>query len=129
MKSLILFVLALTMVLPGVAYDKFDLNYAEIIMDHSDEEISFDVIGTRGDFVDIVIFRDKGEDLSAEVVSQSAGFECEILLAKNVRVGNSNQRAFHVVVDWAPGADLSGCQVTIDSNKDQFWNIELFMNY
>lgn len=80
----------------------------------------------------------KSKDGSAEPVvtisKQWSGFECEykqtLLSFSGYNSKNKTHvRTWEIQIEWAPGADLSGCIVNVDFPGLNTASAEIFMNY
>lgn len=80
----------------------------------------FDVYG-----IDVFTFdfdtEDEVEDFQV-IVEQHASFECDVTLEKEDGV-------LYITAKWTPGADLSGCEITLLNGDVNLGTTELYMNY
>lgn len=55
-------------------------------------------------------------------VEEYASFECDVDLAKEDEV-------LYITATWTPGADLSGCKITLINGEVNLGTTELYMNF
>ena len=79
-----------------------------------DESISVDVLN-KPVVTFVVELPASKETPSASVIAEHAGFECDVfsLEKRKTRYG-AETHCWEVKVTWAPGADSSGCEVTVN---------------
>lgn len=111
----------------------YNTQYVDLI---AYEGVAIDVAGTDGQ----VAFRLKVDSTNslekpqAVVLEEHNGFECEIDRVILLFSGyNQSSKKFSqdwvVVVNWFPGADLSGCQIEVTHTDLPWARAELYMNY
>lgn len=120
-------VLILSLLTSSMAFAECETTRDQIALDKA-QETSLDVAGY--DVVKFVgEFSYSKKMPTAEVTAEHAGFECEIVGAKRLKADYGSETVcWEISVDWSAGADLSGCELKISSEKESF-DASLYMNY
>lgn len=93
-----------------------------------------DVAGTEGLVtLKYEIWTDDQNFPSVKVITESNGFECQILDLTRTgfveRVSMPAQITYEIPVQWSPGADLSSCDILIAHPHFKPSQVRLEMNY
>ena len=98
----------------------------------SQEITEFEIANTDGKYVDIsfpVSHKNKESfHFITTHIKDENGFSCKV---HSVYVDSKNDETtvYRMLVDWEPGADLSGCYLTIGTSHDSTAKVYLYMNY
>ena len=106
----------------------------EIDLTQSFEDRSFEVSNTKGEFVDVAIQSDSFALPKVVVVGEYGGFECTVKSISRTKVTRAEDGTvstnFLVLLDWSPGNDQSGCQISVthpSTGKQAI--LSLYMSY
>lgn len=92
----------------------------QVLVDVANQEVISLLITTN--------HQDSGLLPVVQIEKQWSGFECR---HKTTRLQKTsyNLRSWEIQIDWAPGADLSGCIVKVSFPGMEDSRAELYMNY
>ena len=119
MKYTILLLTAFIFSLSAFSCEVYDTDTVLV----SGDKIQLDVIN-RPVVKLVAQSKEEFEVLSAKITGNYAGFECEVKDVFKV-----TESCYEVLVSWSPGADFSGCDVEVLSNKGASYKAFLFMDY
>ncbi len=124
MKSIIIALLLVSSSL-FAAESGCDLNNKQIAL-NLDKQVTVDVYGIQPVVLVAEIAQSNHESPVAKVTSEYVGFECEVLKVEK----KPNSNCWEITVDWSPGADVSGCYISVEHpSLSSDFSAFLYMDY
>lgn len=93
-----------------------------------------DVANTQGQVIlEYINWTDNTQNPVVAVIEEQNDFTCEVKEVKHMRSFESpsypSENIYHILVNWSPGADLSGCVIQIKHPDFKDSLVHLEMNY